>query len=497
MLTLTAVLGSAAWATPGDDTGRFPWEGEVSGTNVYVRSGPGTNYYPTTKLNAGDRVVVLGEKFGWYQIVPPRESFSYIDLAGVQRKPGAKTGEVVQDRVYVRAGSHLRTSKTSTQLVLSRGTVVEIIGETEGFFKIVPPPGASLYMSKDYVQFVPPRLRTGLVERHLTSAQTSATTRSPAVSPAVNPAAGSPVAKPPEDKVETVATNEPQRLEPAPDEDGPPLKAGPTMGSHRDEVALTRGQTKAAANRSADLPAEASTATSGRHQALLMILESELRTMLQQPLIERDLGSLLPRYEGIASQTEETLPARIAKVRMSQLNDLIDLRAGRARILTEVEDLGVFRSRMAAERMKIMRRRMEVAMEKFDLEGELRLSYAFAPEKRRYRLVDPHGQTTIAYVDIPRSVGVDMKQMIGRFVGIRTAGQQFSSAARVPIAVAASVTDLTPRTAAPSVGAFGHVSRTANNRAEIDKAIPGADRSDRGATHSQWPVVIDDSPEDE
>ncbi len=35
------------------------WEGEVTGTNVYVRSGAGSNWYPTTKLDLGSRVLVL------------------------------------------------------------------------------------------------------------------------------------------------------------------------------------------------------------------------------------------------------------------------------------------------------------------------------------------------------------------------------------------------------------------------------------------------------
>jgi hypothetical protein len=84
-------------------------------------------------------------------------------------------------------------------------------------------------------------------------------------------------------------------------------------------------------------------------------------------------------------------------------------------------------------------------MERYDLEGELRESFAFASENRRYRLVDPQSKVTIAYVDIPASVQTNPQHLIGQLVGIKTSGKRFSPAARVPIAVAEEVVDLSPR----------------------------------------------------
>src|SRR5262245_17695528 len=104
ILVLTGLVQPAAsQVTPDPQTKTFPWEGEVTGTNVYVRSGAGSNYYPTAKVGPGTRVLVTGERFGWYQIVPPAGSFSYIDTTMVDRQPGAKAGTVNQDRVYVRS----------------------------------------------------------------------------------------------------------------------------------------------------------------------------------------------------------------------------------------------------------------------------------------------------------------------------------------------------------------------------------------------------------
>ena len=106
---------------------------------------------------------------------------------------------------------------------------------------------------------------------------------------------------------------------------------------------------------------------------------------------------------------------------------------------------------MRADRLKIARARAEERTRvKFDLQGELRKSYAFAPEKRRFRLVDPKRLTTIAYVELPRNVIDNADSFLGRLVGVRVSGQQFSTAARIPIAVASSLTDLTPRPAGRS-----------------------------------------------
>jgi len=51
--TLCLMLISSA---RGDQT--FPYKAYVTSGEVYVRSGPGKNYYPTSKLKIGDAVEV-------------------------------------------------------------------------------------------------------------------------------------------------------------------------------------------------------------------------------------------------------------------------------------------------------------------------------------------------------------------------------------------------------------------------------------------------------
>ncbi len=472
VLALAGVVALPALAEPGTDVSAFPWEGELSGTNVYVRSGPGLNYYPATKLNTGDRVLVLGEKFGWYEIVPPPGSFSYIDKSMVERQGDSKLGKVVQNRVYVRAGSLLGGRKTSTQVVLSLGTKVESLGEAEGSYKIVPPRGASLYVSKRYVQFVPPRLGTGLVERYLAAGESSAEPVALRSAAQKEPEVATPPAHEEAASVQRRVPPVIKKAAPGPegaaDEDGPPLAVDSTLPGHRRDEARSSGKTTAAP--SEEMSAAVWTGTSGRFETLLTVLESELRDMMGKPAAQQDLASLQTRYDEIAAQTEERLPGEIAGVRVRQLGDMIEVRMARETLRGEVDALNDFRSRMSAERMKIMRRRAEATLEAFDLEGQLRRSYAFAPEKRRYRLVDPETQKTIAYVDFPPAVEVAVEQMIGSVVGIRTAGKRFSPSARVPIAVARSITDLTPRMSDDAVIETGSSSNVENTPEEIAKS---------------------------
>ena len=43
--------------------------GKVNGTNVNVRTGPGTNYSAVTQGNTGDKVYILGISGGWYKVI--------------------------------------------------------------------------------------------------------------------------------------------------------------------------------------------------------------------------------------------------------------------------------------------------------------------------------------------------------------------------------------------------------------------------------------------
>src|SRR3954464_15320719 len=62
----------------------------INADGVYVRSGPGDNYYPTTKLNKDMPVTVVGEKFDWLKIAPPKGSFCYVAKAFIDKTSETK-----------------------------------------------------------------------------------------------------------------------------------------------------------------------------------------------------------------------------------------------------------------------------------------------------------------------------------------------------------------------------------------------------------------------
>jgi len=136
----------------------FPYIAEITGDNVYVRSGRGTNYYSCGKLNKGDRVKVVNHQFGWSCIVPPAGSFSWISMEyiGVDTDDptiGIVTGDGV--RVYAGSDSIKPIHSTTLQRQLNWGDKVKLLGEVKDkYHKIAPPDGAYVWVSTQYTKVV-------------------------------------------------------------------------------------------------------------------------------------------------------------------------------------------------------------------------------------------------------------------------------------------------------------------------------------------------------
>ncbi|MBN2019963.1 MAG: SH3 domain-containing protein [Sedimentisphaerales bacterium] len=134
----------------------MPFMAEITSGDVYIRSGPGTNYYDCGKLNAGDKIKVVGSKFSWLQIVAPAGCFAWISSQYVEVNPqNPTTGTVIGDAVRVYAGSENTQPMHSTSMLvkLNKGDKVTLLGGTrEGYNKIAPPEGAYLWVSNQYVR---------------------------------------------------------------------------------------------------------------------------------------------------------------------------------------------------------------------------------------------------------------------------------------------------------------------------------------------------------
>ncbi|MFQ6036822.1 MAG: SH3 domain-containing protein [Sedimentisphaerales bacterium] len=158
LATCLAVAGTAMAKLDANDVNvpSFPYVAEITGDDVNIRSGPGTNYYSCGKLNKGDRVEVVSEQFGWSRIVPPAGSFSWISMRYVSVNLDNPTiGTITGDGVRVYAGSDYvePMHSTSEQRRLNRGDKVKLLGEEkDDYYKIAPPSGAYLWVSTQYTK---------------------------------------------------------------------------------------------------------------------------------------------------------------------------------------------------------------------------------------------------------------------------------------------------------------------------------------------------------
>lgn len=140
---------------------------EVVGNDVYIRSGPGTNFYHCGKLYKGDRVQVIKAQQGWSCIVPPPGCFSWIAMQYVSINLANPTmGIVTGNNVGVYAGSDYEEPmySTSKQVLLKQGQNVKLLSEEKDeYYKIAPPEGAYLWVSSQFLQATQSPLRAGPV----------------------------------------------------------------------------------------------------------------------------------------------------------------------------------------------------------------------------------------------------------------------------------------------------------------------------------------------
>ncbi len=136
------------------------YEGVVTGTNVYVRSGPSLADYPVAKISAPTRVTVtdrLSEE--WLTIRPVAGCYAVIHAQYVQLDAGGKIGTILGDNVNLRAAGELRKKDFTVPVGrLNRGERVRIIGRvvaadgTVQWYVLKPPAGVRFYIAAQFVR---------------------------------------------------------------------------------------------------------------------------------------------------------------------------------------------------------------------------------------------------------------------------------------------------------------------------------------------------------
>ncbi len=162
LMVPAVLLGVLALARPASAQG-YPAEMTIMLPEVEVRSGPTKEYYPTSKLRYGDRVLVLRESKdqpGWLAIKPPQGSFSWINAKFV-KQVDARTGYVESEGntpVPVRPGSSLINKAPDVEVVkIPSGSIVTILdkgvtADGSSWVRIQPPPTEVRYIPGEAVQ---------------------------------------------------------------------------------------------------------------------------------------------------------------------------------------------------------------------------------------------------------------------------------------------------------------------------------------------------------
>jgi SH3-like domain-containing protein len=151
-------------ASPASGEQDFPYKAFITADEVYVRSGPGQDYYPTDKLKTGQRVEVYRhDPGGWYAVRPVQGSFSWVSARYLELQPD-KLARVVGDRVAARVGTRFSDIRSVIQVRLNRDELVEILGTrkqitgtgTATWYKIAPPSGEFRWISGKFVDRAAP-----------------------------------------------------------------------------------------------------------------------------------------------------------------------------------------------------------------------------------------------------------------------------------------------------------------------------------------------------
>jgi len=388
---VTALVVSATAVAQTAEPRPVTGEGEITANDVYVRSGDSVNHYTISKLKAGDRVSVVSERGEWYEILPPEGTFSlvsgdFIDTADNQ------SGIINGDNVRVRAGSLLNENKYTVQTLLAKGTTVSILGRNpDGFVRIKPPAGATLWVNRSYVQL-----------------------RSRDATPPIHDSGG----------------------------------ASPSQADAVSEVAPAVTTSAAESAKKLAVPMTGPASTTWRRQ--LEEIDVAARAELAKPLSARNFDPFVARYQPIANQTEDDFARQYALARIEQVKDMGDFTRAVERV-RKLDDLAESkRQEFLAARGMIPEFVPTQTPTGIEIQGELRVSalYPVGSPVRRFRLIDPTSESdrTIGYVEIPSESGLSGEAYLGRYVGVRASAQRIQTGGvnPVPIYIARELVLLEP-----------------------------------------------------
>lgn len=140
-----------------------PYLAKVTSDQVLVRSGAGSNYYPTGYLDADVEVEVYDvTPDGWIAIRPPEGSFSLVRVTGVIKEDGEDVGLIKKNETPSYIGSQINGEHHVVLVKLDEEEPVQILGLLElrdaetgkkkAWYKISPPAGEFRWIHEQFVE---------------------------------------------------------------------------------------------------------------------------------------------------------------------------------------------------------------------------------------------------------------------------------------------------------------------------------------------------------
>jgi len=368
-----------------------PWVGMVTGTRVYVRAGPNLAAYQCTSLSKPTKVTVVGTTAGWLKILPPPGTFSAVLKDYVQLSADGKTGTIVKDDIWVRAGGNLRSKDFwAIQRMIRRGEKVDILGTSGGFYRINPPKDAYFYISQRYVAPA-----TEVAKTDTTPAKTDTTPKTTDTPPA---------------KTDTT----PQTT------DTPPAKTDTTPKA-TDTGPVDNGTSRTIVK--TDTTRDKMTASVEKIRAA----DRRLLTELKKPIRRQRLKPLIPEYQALRDSVDPSL-RKYVDARLAYVEDAIGRAEEIERIDQMLEDADARQEQLDRQRGKVPPSSSVMAPSTAGgttaassaIVGILTPSSVYngaGGEPRRYALYDTAARSVAAYVR--SGPGVNLDSYVGKRVSIR------------------------------------------------------------------------------
>lgn len=153
LVALIASVMPSRLLAQGAEPSDLPFLALVVSEQAELRAGPGKAYYTVGRLMRNDVVEVHDAMLGWYKVAPPEGVYSYVSKAFVKASGDGTVGEIVEDRVTVKAASEKGPGWSfKSQATLERGAEVTIVGEDGSYYRILPPEAARVFIERDVLR---------------------------------------------------------------------------------------------------------------------------------------------------------------------------------------------------------------------------------------------------------------------------------------------------------------------------------------------------------